>query len=454
MTSPATFVDRLIRGGSERSRKVKVNVLYSIGIKGISIGTSFILVPITLNYLGTADYGIWLTLSSVIAWFGFFDIGLGNGLRNKFTEAVSINNTDLARTYVSTTYAGLAIILGIIWIAFFLLNSFVDWNSLLRAPVGADYNLNTLALFVFTLFMIRMVLKLISVIIIADQRTALSNTFDPISNVIALIAIYILAQTTSGSLQNFVLVVTIAPIVVLGIASLIFFSSSYRKYRPSFKFIDLTQFKELASLGVKFFIIQISVLVIFSTDNLIITRILGPSEVTVYNIAYKYFSILTMGFAIIMTPMWSAYTQAYVLNDVDWIRNTNKKLIQLWLLIVTATVLMLLIAEWFYTIWVGKEIVIPFMLSLFMGLFIIISTWNNIFVYFINGTGKITLQVYSSVIMAALNIPISVFLAKGLNMGSSGVMLGTCLCLLPGVLIGPIQYSKILNKTDTGIWSK
>ncbi len=454
MNDAATFMKRLVKGGSERSRKVKVNILYSIGIKGISIATSFILVPITLNYLGTADYGIWLTLSSIIAWFGFFDVGLGNGLRNKFTEAVSLNNTELARTYVSTTYAGLAIIMGIIWLAFVLLNPLVEWNSLLRAPSGSDYNLNTIAFFVFTLFLVRMVLKLISVIIIADQRTALSSTFDPISNIIALVAIYLLTQTTSGSLENFVLVVTIAPVVVLATASMVFFSSAYHKYRPSYKYIDLTKFKSLAGLGMKFFIIQIAVLVIFSTDNLIITRILGPSEVTIYNIAYKYFSILTMGFAIIMTPMWSAYTQAYVQDDTSWIKNTNSKLIRVWLLIVMITVIMLISANWFYTLWIGKEIIIPFMLSLFMGLFIVISTWNNIFVYFINGTGKITLQVYSSIIMALLNIPISVFLAKELNMGSSGVMLGTCLCLLPGVIIGPLQYSKILNKTDTGIWSK
>ena len=51
-----------------------------------------VLVPLTINYLNPTKYGIWITLSSVIGWFSFFDIGLGNGLRNRFAEAIANND--------------------------------------------------------------------------------------------------------------------------------------------------------------------------------------------------------------------------------------------------------------------------------------------------------------------------------------------------------------------------
>jgi hypothetical protein len=55
-------------------------------------------------------YGSWLTLRSIILWFAFFDIGLGNGLRNKFTEAKAPGNLERTRIYISTAYGLLILI--------------------------------------------------------------------------------------------------------------------------------------------------------------------------------------------------------------------------------------------------------------------------------------------------------------------------------------------------------
>src|SRR5512137_2137737 len=102
-SSIINFIISQFRRGEERSVKAKKNILYAVVIKGISIAISLVLVPLTLHYVNPTQYGIWLTLSSIIAWFGFFDIGFGNGLRNKFAEAKAKGDHELARTYVSTT---------------------------------------------------------------------------------------------------------------------------------------------------------------------------------------------------------------------------------------------------------------------------------------------------------------------------------------------------------------
>ncbi len=81
--------------GHIRSIGAKKNIFASFVIKGSSIIVGLFLVPLTINYLSPTKYGIWITLSSIIGWFSFFDIGLGNGLRNKFTEAVSNGKHEL-----------------------------------------------------------------------------------------------------------------------------------------------------------------------------------------------------------------------------------------------------------------------------------------------------------------------------------------------------------------------
>ena len=177
----------LIGKGEIRSVKAKKNILLSFVIRGVSIFISFYLVRITIGYVGPEEYGIWTTLSAFIAWFGFFDIGLGNGLRNKFTEALAENNYDLARTYVSTTYAGMALILGGLAVLFLIAFPFIDWMLVFKSSPEIAKSLKYLIIIVFIFFMLRLVLGLISVILTADQRPAIGGIIDPVGNFFILL---------------------------------------------------------------------------------------------------------------------------------------------------------------------------------------------------------------------------------------------------------------------------
>jgi O-antigen/teichoic acid export membrane protein len=162
--------------GHERTNRAKKNIAASFAIKGINIAVGLVLVPLTIKYLSPTKYGIWITLTSLVGWFGFFDIGLGNGLRNRFAEAIARGNQTLAKTYVSTTYAILIIIISIVLILFYIVNIYIDWTIILNT--GNDSvlkkELSYLAIVVFTSFGMTFVLNLISVILSADQQPAKS----------------------------------------------------------------------------------------------------------------------------------------------------------------------------------------------------------------------------------------------------------------------------------------
>ena len=208
------------------------------------------------------------------------------------------------------------------------------------------------------------------------------------------------------------------------------------------------------SLGVQFFLLQIVGVIIFSTDNLIITQLFGPAEVTVYNIAYKFFSVITIFFGIVTAPFWTAATEAYVQSDFEWMKKKVKQLLLLWGGIIILVVVMLIFSESIYRFWIGNDVHIPLMLSIFMGVFVILNTWNSIFANFINGVGKIRLSLVTAVITGSINIPLSIFLAQYFALGSAGVILATCVCQLVGVVLRPLQFVKIVQEKDAGIWGK
>ena len=126
-----------------------------------------------------------------------------------------------------------------------------------------------------------------------------------------------------------------------------------------------------------------------STDNIIITQLFGPAEVTPYNVAFKYFSVITMVFiTIILAPYWSAYTDAYTKGDFKWIRKETRKLLKIWSFLIIIVLVMVFVSNFVYHIWIGDIIKVPFLLSVIMGLYVIIFAWNSVFAGFINGTGR------------------------------------------------------------------
>ena len=122
------LIRRFLNNGSERSVKYKKNTLYMLFLKGISVGISLIYVPLLLNALDTDNYGIWLTLTSIVSWVAMLDIGLGNGLRNKLAVSLANNDILLAKKYVSSAYGVLALYITLFVSVFLIFASFfLSW---------------------------------------------------------------------------------------------------------------------------------------------------------------------------------------------------------------------------------------------------------------------------------------------------------------------------------------
>lgn len=452
IVSAFTSINSVLNKGHHRSVKAKKNILASFVIKGCNIAISLILVPLTIHYVNPTQYGIWLTLSSIIGWFAFFDIGFGNGLRNKFAEALAKNDHGLARIYLSTTYAILSIIVVCLLLVFLCINPFLNWSRILNTPADMAAELSILALLVFVFFCLQFVLQLITTVITANQQPAKASFFNFLGSLFSLSIIFILTRTTSGNLIYLALSLGFTPVLVLTASSLWFYTHEYRKYAPSIRFVKFSYARSLMGLGLKFFIIQIAAVVLYETSNLIITQLFGPAQVTSYNVAYKYFGIIPMVMGIIMTPFWSAFTEAWVKQDFAWIKNTMRKLQMLWAGLSLLAIVMLLLSGFVYKWWVGKDIAIQVSISVAMASYVIINAWNGIYSQFLNGVGKIKLQLYTALAGTLVNIPLAIYLGK--TLGIYGVVLSTTIISIMGAILSPMQYNKIIHKNARGIWAQ
>ena len=420
------------------------DVLQTFLIRIVSVPISFILVPLTMNYVDTESYGIWITISSIVAWMSFFDIGINNGLRNKLTESIAEGNTMLSKKYVSTTYAFLGIISVAILGLFIVVNFFLDWSLILNTTSKLSGELSKVALIVFGYFSFKFVLSTINTILMSYQLPAQASFRGLIEQASSLLVIFLLTKYTSGSLLYLALGLCIAPLVVLIYFNFTLFCGRLKNISPSLRFVDFAVTKNLMGIGFKFFIIQIAGIIQFQTANFIIIQTFGPEEVTVYNIVFKYFSVLTMLMTILMTPIWSAVTDAYAKNDYDWIIRTEKKFRNMGFGLVGLGLVMLLLSPYMYDLWLGKgKIFVSFQTSFWMFLFTSVSLLGSVYCAILNGISALNIQYKASMVSPIIFIIASYFFIHFLGWGVNAIIIASILANFNGYILAPLQYRKI-----------
>lgn len=441
-----------IRKGNNRSSLIAKNVIWTVLLKGISIPTQFLLVPLTINYVSSELYGIWLTLTSIIGWVGFFDIGFGNGMRNRLAESLAVGDTAKGRTYISTTYASMMAIFASVGILGYFIVPYIDWVKLLNISAVYQDLVVKVVRIVLICFCVQMVLKVQTFTWMALQMNAMASTCTALGDLLTLGAIWVLTLTVAPSLVTLALVFNIASLISLIGFSLYLFLKKRPDLRPGVSLIDKKYAKDILSLGGKFFVIQIAAIVSFQMVNVIISNTCGAEAVTEYNVVYKYVNIPNMLFTMLFAPMWSAYTDAYANNDVTWMTNTYNRLKKMFLLAVLLIVVLFVIHPLFFKYWIGESVEVHWTTVAILSVYILALIWGNMHGAIINGMGKLKFSMWFVNFQTIITVPLSLYL--GSKWGLNGAILGFLIVVLPSVFTGPYQTINLIRGTAKGIWNK
>lgn len=452
MNKLKAYINRFSKS-SERSKDIVKNAALSIGTKGATVLASLLLVPMTINYVNPTQYGIWMTLSSIIALVAMFDLGLGNGFRNRFAEAKAKEDWMTARQLLSTTYVAISIVVAVLLVAALIINQFVDWAKIIKVSESYHEELKRCFNVVCIFTCLNMIANVFNSLLSADQKNGYSSVITGIGQYASLLVIFVLTKTTQGSLYNLALFYSGVPFVVMLLASLLMFRfSHYRRYKPAVRYVKPALIKNILQLGGQFFLIYLCQIVIFQIINVVISREVGPMAVTQYNIAQKYFNILYSVVLIVMAPFWSAFTDAYTKKDYSWMNSMVVKLQKLWSVVCLIGFAMLLFSPVFYNLWIGDSIKMPITISIAMYLLIISQSLGNIFMLLINGIGTIRIQLITYVLFAIIAWPL--FAIAGRNMGLMGIIIVPAIVYFVQGILAYVQIRMILKGTASGVWMK
>lgn len=406
-----------IRNILRYNSKLIFNILGSIGVKGLSLVVSLLALPAYIAYFPNQQVlGIWFSLLSILNWILVFDIGIGNGLRNHLVQALVDGNDEDAKRLISSAYVSIGVVSIIVMIVGYVLIGQGNWNKILNISDVFILNstLITAIKIVYIGILVQFFLKLILSILYAMQKPALSNFVSLMSQF--LILVFVSMYRNSEPNQSLILlsiVYTFTINIPLIIATLYVFLKPLRNSRPNLKYYSRNYSKLILSLGYKFFWIQLTLLIINSSNEFLITQLFRPEEVVEYQIYNRIFSLFLMFFSILTVPIWSSVTQAYNEARFKWIKKMYSYLNYIALAISLVCLLLVPLFQYIVNFWLGEEaLIISQKSALVFAVFNVIM----IFIYSVssisNGLGKLRAQFIGNSFAAILKIPLSIFLAN------------------------------------------
>ena len=428
-----------------RSSLLAKNIAASFVVKGWSAVIVLLMVPLTLKMLGIYSNGVWLTISGILMWIDFMDIGLGNGLRNAVTNYIATGETEKVREAVSSTIMMLTLI--VIPLIILLCGIILVFD--MYATLGVDrqevQQLDIILMMAVSLTCGTFILKSIGNFYMGLQLPAVNNLILCLGQTLSLLLTFVAYLLGSRSLLVVVLINTLSPLFVWLLSIPYTFFIKYPQYKPGFKYVNMKMSKSLCSTGVQFFILQICGVILLTSTNIIISKMFSPAEVTPYQIAYRYFSIMLVLFNIICMPFWNATTDAYTRGDMDWIHETARKLNLFLIFIFFGLMLMVLLSDFIYSIWVGSDVHIPFSLSVSMATYIFILIASFRYSYILNGINILRIQLYFTITAAIIFLPLA-WVSCSIFGTVTSLVWTMCAVQMPGLIANMWKHQQIINK--------
>jgi O-antigen/teichoic acid export membrane protein len=397
--------------GRERWRRVGLTGMTAMLAQGLAIAIGFISVPLTLGYLGNERYGIWLTINSLLQWLYIGNLGMGgNALINALSEANGKDDKKTAQELVATAFWSLTLIAIFLLIIFSLLFSFIPWTSVFNVTENVSVSeLNTAVFLSFFCFVFMFPVSLVEAVYYGYQEGFISNVWNLIASVFSLIALIIVTQF-QGGLPLLVVALFGIRIFVSIVNAVYLFFIRHPWLVPKFQFTTRDSFKRLIGLGATYLVAQLSSICMIQSQPMMITQIMGPNHVGLFNVTQRLISLPTFLLKLLVNPFMPAYGEAKARNDWAWIKRTLRRTLFFSLLVIVFVVIPLsLFSKWLMNLWVGDKLIPSDGLIVFFALYVAtdcLAVPLSVMLFGLEKVkGQANIATLNAILLIALGIP-------------------------------------------------
>lgn len=438
----------------KNNKGIVANIVAAFGIKGLGMIVNMLSMPLYIDYFGNnMILGLWFTILTVVNWILSFDVGIGNGLRNHLTKALSKKDYEEGKRLTSSAFASLGAITIVFTIIVYAIMPVVNWNNLFN--ISTDVVSHSVLARCVGITMIGIMasffLHIVRSILFALQLSSIVNLLHLLTSI--LLVAYLFVAPDYSSIESKLSTLSIAYAILINIPSIltllsVFFFSEMRYCRPRIQYVTKNAVKAVFGLGISFFVAQVMYMVITVTNEWFISKFFSPECCVDYQIYFRLFALVGSLIMLAMSPLWSAITKAYSQKRYQWIVKLQKVLNYLALACIAMECVFVILLQPIIDIWLGdRAIEVNYLTASFFLLYGVVMIWVAIQSTVVAGLGTLKVQLRFYLFAAIFKITTIVVVSQFTDNWSI-VILATALGLLPYCIYQPFVAKKQLNMLE------
>src|SRR5665213_504606 len=309
----------------ERHRRLILATLASGLAKGVSVLATWIILPLTLGYLGEKRYALWAMISSLFTSLICMDLGIGNGLLTFIATAHGKDDKKAIKRYVSSGFFMLLCVGSVLGMAVLIGCAFV--------PMGKVFNVTSPAIIhelIWAVAVLGLLLGFGMPLLVALRfQEGLQEGFNTYlaqmsGNILAL-GLTLIVVHLKLRLPWLVLALLGGPCLANLGSFVLQFLVFKRWARPAWVDCAAETSRALVKTGLIFFLLNLLTLIgLQVADPFVIAQVKGPAEVTAYSIVQKLSQAAFFCWALTQA-LWPAYAEAIARGDFEWVRRTIRR---------------------------------------------------------------------------------------------------------------------------------
>lgn len=426
------------------------NISASLMLKGGAIILGILTIPSYISYFDDqAVLGLWFTVLAVLTWMLFFDLGLGNGLKNKLIETVANKEYGEAKELIINSYIILIVISCLLIGSFYMLNYFFPEIMNISGTIDTEIiRLDISILILGGVILIQFPLRLVISILLALQKSAIASLIPFISQLLVLL--YLLLSPELPTSSRFLYLTAAYGISIctpLIIATIYIATITSKWTKNKVDNTDLQGSFGLIISGSKFFWIQLCLLAINGSNEFLIIKYNSPEDVVLYQVYFRVFSVFLIIFSTITVPLWSAVGQAIAVNNFRRILQVDKVLKYCMLIALVGIFILCIILQSLFDLWLGNGTVkVELGVSILFSIYIFVMMGINYSACIANGFNQLGAQLKFLSLAVVIKFFVLYFYSTNFVHWSYIVLL-TIISLLPALFFQAYHSYKLVNSS-------
>lgn len=438
----------------KNNKGIILNVIASFGIKGAGMIVNMLSVTLYIDYFNdNTILGLWFTILSVLNWILSFDIGIGNGLRNRLTTALANDDYEEGKRLTSSALASISVVALLLAAILISIEPLVNWNRVFNIPLNiiSSNVLSQCVVITIIGIIISFSLQIVKGILYALQVPSLVNFLDLLTS--CLLVLYLFVSPCYETIETRLKAISIGYAILINIPLLlslvfVFFFSKMRYCRPGIKYITSDAIKAVLGLGLSFFVAQLMYMIITVTNEWFISYFFNPAFCVEYQIYYRLFALVGSLIMLALSPLWSAITKAYAQNNFKWIIRLQVVLNYLALVGIVLECVFVVFLQPIIDVWLGaNSIRVDYLTASFFLLYGVVMIWVAIQSTIVAGLGNLKTQLRFYAFAALFKIVVIMYVSQYTDNWSIVVFV-TGLALLPYCIYQPREVKRLLLELE------